>query len=194
MLLANESRVYTEKPGLGRRGLLRQFVEWLEARERTPDELLHLCLERITARDEQVRAWVQVEPQPALAKGPLSGIPFGAKDIYETLNLSTEYGSPVYAGRKGTSDAALITHLRNRGAVLVGKTQTTAFAFFEAAPTRNPHNSAHTPGGSSSGSAVAGAAGMAPFALGAQTPGPVPAPAPIFRVGGLQPSAGVLSL
>src|SRR5690242_2923467 len=103
MWLADEIKVHTDKPALGRRGLLRQFVEWLEARDRTPDELLNLCLERITSRDEQVRAWVQVEPQEALAKGPLSGIPFGAKDIYETRNLATEYGSQVYAGRKGTA-------------------------------------------------------------------------------------------
>jgi Asp-tRNA(Asn)/Glu-tRNA(Gln) amidotransferase A subunit family amidase len=194
MWIADESRVYTEKPGLGRRGLLRQFVEWLEGRDRTPDELLHLCLERITARDEQVRAWVEVGPQPALAKGPLSGIPFGAKDIYETRDLSTEYGSPVYAGRKGSADAALITHLRNRGAVLVGKTQTTAFAYFDAAPTRNPHNSAHTPGGSSSGSAVAVAAGMVPFALGTQTLGSILRPASFCGVVGFKPSVGLLSL
>jgi len=194
MWIADESRAYTEKPGLGRRGLLRQFVEWLEARDRTPDELLHLCLERITARDEQVRAWVQVEPQSALAKGSLSGIPFGAKDIYETRDLLTEYGSPVYAGRKGTTDAALLTHLRNRGAVLVGKTQTTAFAYFDAAPTRNPHNSAHTPGGSSSGSAVAVAAGMVPFALGTQTLGSILRPASFCGVVGFKPSVGLLSL
>ena len=154
MWIGDESRVSSEKAGTGRRGLLRQFVEWLDAHDRAPEELLGLCLERISARDEQLRAWVQVAPQLALGDGPLTGIPFGAKDIYETRDLATEYGSPLYAGRKGATDATLITELRKLGAVLVGKTQTTAFAYFDPGPTRNPHQTDHTPGGSSSGSAV----------------------------------------
>jgi Asp-tRNA(Asn)/Glu-tRNA(Gln) amidotransferase A subunit family amidase len=194
MWLGDEAKIYSEKGPLWRRGLLRQFVEWLDTRDRTPDELLRLCLDRIAARDAQLRAWVEVSPQSALGKGPLTGIPFGAKDIYETRDLATEYGSPLYAGRKGATDAALITQLRNGGAVLLGKTQTTAFAYFDPAPTRNPHNSAHTPGGSSSGSAVAVAAGMAPFALGTQTLGSVLRPASFCGVVGFKPSAGLLPL
>ena len=147
MRIGDEAKVHSEKAGSSHRGLLRQFVEWLDAHNRTPEELLDLCLERIAARDEQLRAWVQVAPQPALGSGPLNGIPFGAKDIYETRGLATEYGSPLCAGRKGSTDASLVTELRKLGAVLVGKTQTTAFAYFDPAPTRNPHQPDHTPGG-----------------------------------------------
>jgi len=194
MWLADDGTVYTDRPVHARRGLLGQFVEWLETRKRTPDELLNLCLERISTRDEELRAWVEVSPQPALGQGPLSGIPFGVKDIYETRELATEYGSPLYAGRKGSVDAALVAQLRKLGAVLMGKTQTTAFAYFDAAPTRNPHKPAHTPGGSSSGSAAAVAAGMTPFALGTQTLGSVLRPASFCGVVGFKPSAGLLPL
>ncbi len=194
MWLGDEGKVFSDKTAMGRRGLLRQFVEWLDAHDRTPEELLRLCLERIAARDEQLRAWVQVAAQPALGNGTLAGIPFGAKDIYETRNLATEYGSPLYAGRTGSTDATLITELRKRGAVLVGKTQTTAFAYFDPAPTRNPHDPEHTPGGSSSGSAVAVAAGMVPFALGTQTLGSVLRPASFCGVVGFKPSVGLLPL
>src|SRR5579864_4156977 len=194
MWAGNEGRVYSDRVTSAKRGLLRQFIEWLDERNRTTDELLSLCLERIKARDEQLRAWVQVSPQPALGKGDLLGIPFGAKDIYETRDLATEYGSPIYAGRKGSTDAALVTDLRRRGAILLGKTQTTAFAYFDPAPTRNPHDPARTPGGSSSGSAVAVAAGMVPFALGTQTLGSILRPASFCGVVGFKPSAGSLSL
>ena len=194
MRIGDEAKVYSEKAGSSHRGLLRQFVEWLDAHNRTPEELLDLCLERIAARDEQLRAWVQVAPQPALGSGPLNGIPFGAKDIYETRGLATEYGSPLCAGRKGSTDASLVTELRKLGAVLVGKTQTTAFAYFDPAPTRNPHQPDHTPGGSSSGSAVAVAAGMVPFALGTQTLGSALRPASFCGVVGFKPSVGLLPL
>src|SRR5260370_1001380 len=145
------------------------------------------CLARIKACDHKVRAWVEVSPRPALADGPLRGIPFGVKDIFETKGMATEYGSPLYAGRKGTSDAAIVTHLRTLGALLLGKTQTTAFASFDPAPTRNPRDLTRTPGGSSSGSAAAVAAGMASFALGTQTQGSIPPPAPFCRGGGFKP-------
>jgi Asp-tRNA(Asn)/Glu-tRNA(Gln) amidotransferase A subunit family amidase len=190
----DEGRIYSDRVTSAKRGLLRQFLEWLDERNRTPDELLSLCLERIKARDEQLHAWVQVSPQPALGKGDLLGIPFGAKDIYETRDLATEYGSPIYAGRKGSTDAALVADLRRRGATLLGKTQTTAFAYFDPAPTRNPHDPARTPGGSSSGSAVAVAAGMVPFALGTQTLGSILRPASFCGVVGFKPSAGKLPL
>lgn len=194
MLSANETVGYAPAPVTGKRGLFRQFVEWREAKDRMPAELLELCLERIKARDSQLRAWVEVSPQPALGDGPLFGIPFGVKDIFETRNLPTEYGSPLYAGRKGETDAAVVTQLRKRGAILLGKTQTTAFAYFDPAPTRNPHDPACTPGGSSSGSAVAVAAGMVPFALGTQTLGSVLRPASFCGVVGFKPSVGLLSL
>src|SRR5207248_4206762 len=116
--------------------------------------------------------------------------PFGAKDIIETKGLATEYGSPIYKGRIGTEDAAIVRELRNRGAVLMGKTQSTAFAYRTPAPTRNPRNLEHTPGGSSSGSAAAVAAGMVPFALGTQTLGSVLRPASYCGITGFKPSFG----
>jgi Asp-tRNA(Asn)/Glu-tRNA(Gln) amidotransferase A subunit family amidase len=124
----------------------------------------------------------------------LGEIPFGAKDIMETRGLSTAYGSPVYTGRLGSSDAAIVTDLRRRGAVLLGKTHTTAFAYRTPAPTRNPRNLAHTPGGSSAGSAAAVAADMVPLALGTQTRGSVLRPASYCGVTGFKASYGLFSL
>lgn len=148
------------------------------------------CLGRIAEHEPEIRAWVEVAPQPATADGPLRGIRFGAKDIFETRGLATEYGSPLYAGRKGTEDAALVALLRSRGAILLGKTHTTAFASFDPAPTRNPRWPGHTPGGSSSGSAAAVAAGMVPFAIGTQTLGSVLRPASYCGVCGFKPTFG----
>jgi Asp-tRNA(Asn)/Glu-tRNA(Gln) amidotransferase A subunit family amidase len=155
--------------------------------------MLSGCLEQIRELDPAVRAWVEVNPQEPLSSGPLDGIPFGAKDIFETRGMATEFGSPIFAGRKGCCDADLITDLRQRGAVLLGKTHTTAFAYFDPAPTRNPHNLQHTPGGSSSGSAAAVACSMAKFALGSQTAGSIIRPASYCGVVGFKPSFGVLS-
>ena len=112
----------------------------------------------------------------------------------ETRGLSTEYGSPIYKGRLGTTDAAIVTSLRRRGAVLLGKTHTTAFAYRTPAPTRNPRNLEHTPGGSSSGSAAAVAAGMVPFALGTQTRGSILRPASFCGVTGFKPSYGLVPI
>jgi Asp-tRNA(Asn)/Glu-tRNA(Gln) amidotransferase A subunit family amidase len=103
--------------------------------------------------DTSIQAWVQVLPQRPTGTGPLAEIPFGVKDIIETRGLATEYGSPIYKGRLGTADAAIVRDMRQRGGILLGKTHTTAFAYRTPAPTRNPRNVAHTPGGSSSGSA-----------------------------------------
>ena len=127
------------------------------------------------------------------ADGLLDGIPFGVKDIFETRGLATEYGSRLYEGRKGTVDAHVVGSLRRTGAVLLGKTRTTAFASFDPAPTRNPRFPGHTPGGSSSGSAAAVAAGMVPFALGSQTLGSVLRPASFCGICGFKPSFGLLS-
>ena len=107
---------------------------------------LQPTVDRIKALDSSIHAWVQVLPQSPTGEGPLAEIPFGAKDIMETRGLSTEYGSSIYKGRIGTEDAAIVRDLRARGAVLMGKTQTTAFAYREPAPTVNPRNRAHTPG------------------------------------------------
>jgi amidase len=144
--------------------------------------------------EPQIHAWVQVQPEPALSAGPLSAIPFGAKDIIETKGLSTEYGSPIYKGRIGTTDAAIVRQIRQRGGILVGKTQTVAFAFRDPAPTRNPRDVAHTPGGSSSGSAAAVAAGTMPVTIGTQTGGSVLRPASFCGVTGFKASYGLLPM
>jgi Asp-tRNA(Asn)/Glu-tRNA(Gln) amidotransferase A subunit family amidase len=151
------------------------------------------CLRLIAERDPEIQAWVEVvgDPKPPLP-GPLQGVPFGAKDIFETRGLATEYGSPLYAGCKGERDAHLVTVLREAGAVLLGKTHTTAFASFDPAPTRNPRLPGHTPGGSSSGSAAAVAAGMVPFAIGTQTLGSVLRPASYCGICGFKPSFGLI--
>ena len=150
------------------------------------------CLRRIRDTDAEIRAWVEVAPQPPTGHGPLNGVPFGAKDIFETHGLATEYGSPLYAGRKGREDAALVARLRGMGAVLIGKTHTTAFASFDPAPTRNPKAPGRPPGGSSAGSAAAVAAGHVPFAIGTQTLGSVIRPAAFCGVCGFKPTYGLL--
>src|SRR5215468_6025944 len=139
-------------------GILRQSIEWLESGQKTPEALVAMCRARIDAREPELRAWVGVAPQEPLGSGALNGVPFAAKDTFETLGLPTEFGSAIYAGRKGVTNAALVTKLRKLGAILLGKTQTTVFASFDPSPTRNPHDPAHSPGGSSSGSAAAVAA------------------------------------
>src|SRR4029453_685944 len=130
-------------------------------------------LARIRERDAAIHAWVEVSPQPPTGAGPLASIPFGVKDVIETANLATEYGSPLYRGRRGAFDAGIVALLRARGGLLVGKPQTCASACRTPAITRNPRNLDHTPGGSSSGSAAAVAAGMVPFAIGTQTHGSI---------------------
>jgi len=171
-----------------------RLEEWLDASLSAREQARRLSLERIRGLDDSVRAWVEVQPQPSSGDGPLAGIPYGAKDIIETLGLPTEYGSPLYRGRRGATDAALVRQLRGLGAVLVGKTQTAAFAHRTPPPTRNPRNPEHTPGGSSSGSAAAVAAGMVPFALGTQTLGSVVRPASFCGITGFKPSYGLFSM
>src|SRR6202158_3682872 len=173
---------------------LETFSEWLRADRDARKRGLEVCLQRIRELDPSIHAWVQVQPERPTADGPLSEIPFGAKDIIETQNMATEYGSPLYKGRLGTKDAAIIRDMRNRGAILLGKTHTTAFAYNDPGPTRNPRNLDHTPGGSSSGSAAAVAAGMLPFGLGTQTGGSVLRPASFCGVTGFKPTYGLLSL
>src|SRR5919202_3894659 len=142
----------------------------------TSEALVTACLERITAREESVRAWEYLAPEAALAQarardcspaqGPLHGVPVGIKDLIDTADMPTGYGSPIYAGHRPAWDAASVALLRAAGAVILGKTVTTEFAMFTPGKTANPHNAAHTPGGSSSGSAAAGAERPGPLALG----------------------------
>jgi len=173
---------------------LETLAQWVNASPKERELALQPCLERIRRMDTSIHAWVQVLPEKPTGNGALSNIPFGAKDIMETRGLSTEYGSPIYKGRIGTADAAIVTELRRRGAILLGKTQCAAFAYRTPPPTRNPRDLAHTPGGSSSGSAAAVAAGMVPIALGTQTLGSVLRPASYCGVTGFKPSYGLLSM
>jgi aspartyl-tRNA(Asn)/glutamyl-tRNA(Gln) amidotransferase subunit A len=164
----------------------------IEAGELSPVELVESILERIEQVEPQIQAWVTILSEEALQAariaeqailkgeriGPLHGIPFGAKDLYYTAGIRTTAGSKVAADFVPTTDATVITRLKQAGAILLGKTTTTEYAFFGGAPaTRNPWNRAHSPGGSSSGSAAALASSMAMFTLGTQTAGSLSRPA-----------------
>ena len=173
---------------------LESFTQWLHASRTVREVALQSHVERIRAMDVSIQAWVQVLPQRPTGDGALSEIPFGVKDIIETKGLATEYGSPVYKGRIGTADAAIVRQLRQRGGVLLGKTQCAAFAYRTPPPTHNPRDLAHTPGGSSSGSAAAVAARMVPVALGTQTVGSVLRPASFCGVIGFKASYGLLPM
>jgi Asp-tRNA(Asn)/Glu-tRNA(Gln) amidotransferase A subunit family amidase len=127
-----------------------------------------------------------------LARSPLHGLPVGIKDIFDTADYPTSYGSPIYAGHQPKADAAMVMLVKRAGGLVLGKTVTTEFASLQPAGTRNPHNPAHTPGGSSSGSAAAVAAGMLPLALGSQTGGSVIRPAAFCGVAGFKPSYRLL--
>jgi len=171
------------------------------------EDYLRACLARIDALEGEVRAFAHLDAGYALeqaraldqhrlsgrAIGPLHGLPVAIKDIVDTADFPTECGSPVLAGRRPHADAAVVARLRAAGAVIVGKTVTTEFAYFHPGKTRNPHDLARTPGGSSSGSAAAVAAGMVPLAIGTQTNGSVIRPASFCGVFGLKPSHGLVS-
>src|SRR5262244_2703185 len=173
----------------------------------TSVQLVEACLARIREVDDQVQAWAFLDPDYALAQaraadawrsegkptGPLLGVPVGIKDIFDTGDMPTEYGSVLYAGRTPSRDAGVVAKLRAAGAIIMGKTVTTEFAYFFPGKTRNPHNPEHTPGGSSSGSAAAVAANMVPLALGSQTNGSVIRPAAFCGVFAVKPSHGLVS-
>ncbi|MER7397733.1 amidase [Streptomyces sp. NPDC000151] len=153
------------------------------------------ALRRIAATEPRLHAWTHLDPHAASAArtapdGPLHALPFGVKDIYDVAGLPTECGSPLREGRVAERDSALVARLREAGAVPLGKTVTTEFAYFAPGPTRNPHGPEHTPGGSSSGSAAAVAAGHVPFALGSQTAGSLTRPTAYCGTAGYVPPVG----
>jgi amidase len=164
----------------------------------TAVKLTEDCLARISAREDGVKAWAYIDPQQVLAqarardaekrRSPLHGIPVAIKDIIDTAEMPTEYGSPIYAGYRPHTDAACVTVLEHAGAVIAGKTVTAEFAMSHPGKTRNPLNTAHTPGGSSSGSAAAVADYMVPLALGTQTGGSVLRPAAFCGIVGFKPT------
>src|SRR5918996_5102710 len=189
-----------ERTGMGAVAAAQQIREG----RLTAVELTEACLKRIEAREAEVQAFAFLDPEHARRQaraadehrkrgrplGPLHGVPVGVKDIVDTADMPTENGTVLHAGRRPRADATLVSLLRAAGAVVLGKTVTTELAVYTPGKTRNPHNPEHTPGGSSSGSAAAVAAGMVPLAIGTQTNGSVIRPASYCGVYGLKPSPG----
>jgi Asp-tRNA(Asn)/Glu-tRNA(Gln) amidotransferase A subunit family amidase len=161
------------------------------------------CLARIAAQEPELRAWAWHDPElvrrqaaaldkPCAAERPLLGIPIGIKDIIDTCDIPTAYGAALYAGHRPSRDAEAVARLRAAGGIIAGKTVTTEFAYATPGPTVNPHNHAHTPGGSSSGSAAAVAVGMVPLALGSQTGGSTIRPSAYCGIVGFKPTHGTI--
>jgi Asp-tRNA(Asn)/Glu-tRNA(Gln) amidotransferase A subunit family amidase len=171
------------------------------------EQVVAACLERVRETEPQVQAWAYLDPEHALAQarardeerrdgrplGPLHGAPLGIKDIIDTHDMPTEDGTVLHAGRCPVYDATVVAMLRAAGAIVLGKTVTTECAYLAPGKTRNPHNPAHTPGCSSSGSAAAVAAGMVPLALGSQTNGSTILPASFCGVYGFKPTHGLVA-
>ena len=175
-------------------------------------EILNSSLYRIHARESDVKAWTFLAVEAArqqvanqeqscrasslsdlLSQFPLLGIPVGIKDIFATVDMPTAWGMPLYRDRYLPTEATVVTRLKAAGAIILGKTVTTELATAAAGPTRNPHNLAHTPGGSSSGSAAAVADGMVPISIGSQTMGSILRPAAYCGIFGFKPSFGQIS-
>ncbi len=178
------------------------LVRRIEAGELKPRGAVELCAEAVAAREQEVGAFVVLDldaarrraEEPQLAATPLRGLPVAFKDIFDTADFPTEYGSPVYAGHRPRADATAVALARRAGGIVLGKTVTTEFASLVPSATRNPHHAAHTPGGSSSGSAAAVAAGMVPIAFGTQTAGSVIRPAAFCGVAAFKPSYRLIPL
>jgi Asp-tRNA(Asn)/Glu-tRNA(Gln) amidotransferase A subunit family amidase len=182
------------------------LVERMGRGELSAVETMRAFLDRIAALDPKLRAFAYLDPDAALAAaervdqtraaggapGPLHGLPVAIKDIIDTADMPTEFGAELFAGRRPDRDAVIVHRLRAAGAVLIGKTVTSQYALFVPGPTKNPHDAMRTPGGSSSGSAAAVAAKLAPVALGTQTNGSIIRPASYCGVVGFKPSLGVL--
>jgi Asp-tRNA(Asn)/Glu-tRNA(Gln) amidotransferase A subunit family amidase len=182
------------------------LVDRMRRGELSALETMRAFLDRIATLDLKLRAFAYLDPDAALAAaervdqtraaglapGPLHGLPVAVKDIIDTADMPTEFGAEIFAGRRPDRDAVIVHRLRAAGAVIIGKTVTSQYALFVPGPTKNPHNAMHTPGGSSSGSAAAVAAKLAPVALGTQTNGSIIRPASYCGVVGFKPSLGAL--
>jgi len=179
-----------------------ELMRRLARRELTAEALVRGLLEHIDAREPEVQAWTCIRRETVLSaardldrgaiRGPLHGLPVGVKDVFDTHDLPTEYGSPIYAGHQPRADAAVVAQTRAAGGLILGKAVTTEFATFPPGKTRNPHNPGHTPGGSSSGSAAAVAAHMVPVAFGTQTVGSTIRPASFCGTAGYKPTYALL--
>jgi Asp-tRNA(Asn)/Glu-tRNA(Gln) amidotransferase A subunit family amidase len=181
-----------------------EAVAQLSRRDVSAESLVRRCLARIAEREPVVQAWEALDAEAAISEArridalrdrpPLCGLPVGIKDLIDTADLPTAYGSPIHRGHQPSRDAECVRRLREAGAIVLGKTVTTEFAVYSPGKTRNPHDPSRTPGGSSSGSAAAVADGMVPAALGSQTAGSVIRPASYCGVIGFKPSFGLLPL
>ncbi len=180
-----------------------ELARQLARRDITAESVLRAFLQCVDEREPVVRAWTHLDRDAALAtaleldrgaiRGPLHGFPVGVKDVYDTFDMPTAYGSPIHEGHRPRTDAASVALSRRAGAIILGKTVTTEFATFPPGPTTNPRNAMHTPGGSSSGSAAAVGAGMVPVAFGTQTTGSIIRPAAFCGTVGYKPTFGTLS-
>ena len=184
-----------------------QSLEALRNGRITSQALVAACLKRIADTDDVIKAWTWIDPDYAIAQakaadriqqaghkvGALHGIPIGLKDIIDTKDMPTQCGSPIRANHQPDSDAKLVERLRDAGAVIMGKTKTTEFAYMQPTDTTNPHDPSRSPAGSSSGSAAAVAARHVPLAVGTQTGGSVIRPASFCGVYGLKPTRGLIS-
>lgn len=178
----------------------REISRKVRSSELTAEAVTRAFLERIEASEPTLKAFAHLDPDaaireatglsPARLGGPLAGIPIGVKDVIDTADMPTAYGSNLYRGSQPVADASCVHLVRTAGAVVMGKTVTTEFATASPGPTTNPYNSAHTPGGSSSGSCAAVGAGVLPFAFGTQTSGSTIRPAAYCGVVGFKPSFG----
>jgi Asp-tRNA(Asn)/Glu-tRNA(Gln) amidotransferase A subunit family amidase len=177
------------------------LVRLIEDGELTAEAVVESCLARITEREPVVRAWSHLAGETALAqardrdrsarKTLLNGVPFGLKDIFDSVDMPTTYGSPIYVGCRPANDASAASLPRAAGGILLGKTVSTEFANVHPGPTTNPYHPDFSPGGSSSGSAAAVADFMIPLAIGTQTGGSVIRPAAYCGVVGFKPSFGL---
>ncbi len=180
-----------------------ELARQLARRDISAQELVRACLDRIDSRESEVHAWAFLNVEPALARakqldeapvqGLLHGLPVGVKDLFDTYDMPTTYGSAIYATHRPAADAAVVALCREQGAIMLGKTVTTEFATFTPGKTRNPHGLTHTPGGSSSGSAAAVADHMVPLAFASQTAASVIRPAAFCGIVGYKPSFGLVN-
>ncbi len=194
-MAGNQNRTVEEHARLIREGVL------------TSEQWVKSCLEKIDATDSAIGAWAHLDSGLAMEQarqmdqirragkptGLLHGVPVGVKDIFDTDDQPTGRGSAIYAGRRPDASSAVVEKLKEAGAVILGKTVSTELAYMHPADTRNPHNPAHTPGGSSSGSAAAVAAGHVPLAIGSQTNGSTIRPASYCGIYGYKPTRGIIS-
>ena len=176
-----------------------QAASRIQAGTLRPEALMEACLDRIAAREPRVRAFAWFDAATArraaaaARPGPLHGLPVGVKDLFDTADMPSAYGSPIWDGHRPRADSAAVAWTRAAGGVVIGKTVTTEFATRKPGPTTNPHNPAHTPGGSSSGSAAGVADFFFPLAFGSQTAGSVIRPAAFCGTVGYKPSFGLIS-